>query len=360
MDVQLDLGMWPLSRLRRVLALAILLTVVASLLHLSHWHSRVAVQSDGSATARPQMGLSAETAVTYGEEVNQAQRRKEQRQIQAQNEAPSAEPMQQQAQARAEQKTQRMWSDAADAAAASWSLERALAARIVPRLAYYYGYAPTHSSWNAWPLILPLLQDAGYVMPPGASRPPTNAHSLPLGLLRRGSHDPWKSMYSARPFAGTPPMSRSGRPALIVMPNHWRTGLVEDWRKWALAPYQRINRFWGMDALSKKDRLVETLSTHFGADGGCPFVPRTYNLKALKSSGKWDEVVSSQPMWLIKGNAHRGQGIRMVRREQLLAGHSLSWLMSNPMSNPASVLQASLALPAASEREACRPSAPAL
>ena len=60
----------------------------------------------------------------------------------------------------------------------------------------------------------------------------------------------------------------TGAPELIVTPNYWKPR-AQDWRQWRLSPAQRINRMWGMEAVSKKDRLVHPLERRYGV-GLCP------------------------------------------------------------------------------------------
>ena len=105
--------------------------------------------------------------------------------------------------------------------------------------------------------------------------------------------------------------------ATLVVPNYWRPG-AEDWRRWRLAPWQRINRLWGMICMSRKETLVRTLDAYFGP-AKCPFTPRTYVYAEIITSQTWPSLVSSRPYWLLKTAAHRGQGLKLVGASELLA-----------------------------------------
>ena len=85
-----------------------------------------------------------------------------------------------------------------------------------------------------------------------------------------------------------------------------------------LAPWQRINRLWGMYALSRKESLVRTFDAFYGR-GKCPFTPATYLYADLRTSRSYSQLVASQKEWLIKTSAHRGQGVRLVKSDVLLA-----------------------------------------
>ena len=71
----------------------------------------------------------------------------------------------------------------------------------------------------------------------------------------------------------------TGAPELIVTPNYWKPR-AQDWRQWRLSPAQRINRMWGMEAVSKKDRLVHTLERRYGV-GQCPLMPASFRWREL-------------------------------------------------------------------------------
>lgn len=103
---------------------------------------------------------------------------------------------------------------------------------------------------------------------------------------------------------------------VLVVPNHGHV----DWRKWPLSPLQRINRLWGMMHMSRKGALHHTLDAHYGT-AGCPFTPTTHDLEELvRHDGRGvRRLVSSQQTWLLKAQAHRGQGVRLVGSPTLLA-----------------------------------------
>lgn len=133
-----------------------------------------------------------------------------------------------------------------------WSLQQAVELQVIRRpLRCFNGYFRLAASWDAWELIKPLLDDAGY------------ASSLPL---ERGGYT-----------------SSVETPSLLIVPNYWKPG-AEDWRAFRLAPYQRINRFWGMKVLSKKDMLVTTLSTRNKAPAD-PRCSLTADSRSLPSNG---------------------------------------------------------------------------
>ena len=168
------------------------------------------------------------------------------------------------------------------AAIASYSLRHALAAGLLADLRLHCAYEGALGMWNALPHIEKLLVQAGY-----AGR--------------------------ARSWAGA---------ATLVVPNYWRPGAA-DWRTWRLAPYQRINRLWGMYRLSRKETLVRTLDAQYGR-GRCPFTPRTYVYSEMITSSTWKALVASQPTWLLKTSAHKGQGLRLVDADDLLTASAPS------------------------------------
>ena len=108
----------------------------------------------------------------------------------------------------------------------------------------------------------------------------------------------------------------TGAPQLIVTPNYWKPR-AQDWRQWRLSPAQRINRMWGMEAVSKKDRLVQTLERRYGV-GLCPLMPASFRWRELARRHDWRRVVSNASHWMLKTTAHRGQGLRLVSSEDLL------------------------------------------
>ena len=108
----------------------------------------------------------------------------------------------------------------------------------------------------------------------------------------------------------------TGAPQLIVTPNYWKPH-AQDWRQWRLSPAQRINRMWGMEAVSKKDRLVHTLERRYGV-GLCPLMPASFRWRELARRHDWRRVVSNASHWMLKTTAHRGQGLRLVSREDVL------------------------------------------
>lgn len=108
----------------------------------------------------------------------------------------------------------------------------------------------------------------------------------------------------------------TGAPELIVTPNYWKPR-AQDWRQWRLSPAQRINRMWGMEAVSKKDRLVQTLERRYGV-GLCPLMPASFRWRELARRHDWRRVVSNASHWMLKTTAHRGQGLRLVSSEEVL------------------------------------------
>ena len=181
-----------------------------------------------------------------------------------------------------------------------WSLQHAVALQVVKSpLQCYYGYERIASGWDAWELIRPLIKTSGYVWSSPATLPP---------LIRSGRQPSEGTDYERR-------AQTSGPPPLIIVPNYWREG-AEDWRTFRLAPFQRINRFWGMEAISKKDQLVTTL----GANGSGPsFMPQSYLWQGLRHKPGWQSTVAAQPRWVLKSTLHRGQGVSIVATEQLLS-----------------------------------------
>ena len=157
------------------------------------------------------------------------------------------------------------------------SLRHALSSGVIGGLRSHCGYFKGLGMWNGFPHIATLLQRAGY------------EHWQP------GSESSWVGA------------------ATLVVPNYWRPG-AEDWRKWRLLPYQRINRLWGMISISRKETLVKTLDAHYGR-AGCPFTPPTYSYEELRKASsrtEWKERIEAHPHWLLKTSAHRGQGLRVV------------------------------------------------
>lgn len=101
----------------------------------------------------------------------------------------------------------------------TWSLQDAVTLKLLTApLAYHYGYAALGSNWDAWALIKPLLGEGGYIIPPKEQ------------------------------------LEYVGHPAVLVVANYWKPGAI-DWRTYRLAPFQRVNRFWGMEVISKKDAV---------------------------------------------------------------------------------------------------------
>jgi hypothetical protein len=132
-------------------------------------------------------------------------------------------------------------------AAAPWSLlpVRTNCGRVGP-LHCFNGYKLFSSrrrqrhTWNAFALLGPLLADAGY----------------PSGCFDR--HD-----FAARHGATAAEVRATGwgagsLPDVIFAPNFWSPG-APDWRGWRLLSSQRINRVWGIDHVSNKTKLVETI-----------------------------------------------------------------------------------------------------
>lgn len=165
-----------------------------------------------------------------------------------------------------------------------YSLRQAVTAGVLERLVLYCGYHGKLGMWNAFPHIKRLLTEGGYDF-----------------------------VYRAYVSGGWPGA------AVMVQPNFWRPG-AEDWREWRLAPYQRINRLWGMRCISLKETLMRTLDAHYGV-AKCPFAPPTFVLDELKTSAHFGALISSRRDWLLKKSLHRGQGVRVVSSAALLAIH---------------------------------------
>uniref|UniRef100_A0A7S0J377 Tubulin--tyrosine ligase-like protein 5 n=1 Tax=Calcidiscus leptoporus TaxID=127549 RepID=A0A7S0J377_9EUKA len=101
---------------------------------------------------------------------------------------------------------------------------------------------------------------------------------------------------------------------------HAATLIVPSWAidlRMELAPWQRVNRLWGINAVAKKVELLRTLDTHFGANG-CPFVPTTYAWAQLHSLPNWQAVVRAQGRWMVKSSKHRGEGVKLLTAEQVI------------------------------------------
>ena len=113
------------------------------------------------------------------------------------------------------------------------SLRQALAAGVLTELRVHLGYGGRLGMWNAFPHIKAALTRAGY----------------------------------ASTTAGY------NNAAVMIVPNYWRPDAA-DWRRWRLAPYQRINRLWGMHCISRK----ETRSSQIA--------PPTISLSLQYSGGK--------------------------------------------------------------------------
>lgn len=161
------------------------------------------------------------------------------------------------------------------------SLRQALAAGVLTELRVHLGYGGRLGMWNAFPHIKAALTRAGY----------------------------------ASTTAGY------NNAAVMIVPNYWRPDAA-DWRRWRLAPYQRINRLWGMDSISRKESLLRTLNEHFGTTK-CPFTPETYLLEEVRLSATFPELLATRREWLLKTAVHRGKGIRMVSSPVLHAAAAL-------------------------------------
>ena len=155
----------------------------------------------------------------------------------------------------------------------------ALQSGQISLLRIHCGYGGRLGTWNALPHIVGILRTETYS----------------IGLLPVD----WK-------MAG-----------LLVVPNYWKPGAA-DWRGFRLAPWQRINRLWGMWHLSRKETLVRTLNSHFGA-GKCPFTPQTFFWAEIRTSSRYAQILATQDSWLIKTTAHRGAGVCLVKASALLA-----------------------------------------
>ena len=185
---------------------------------------------------------------------------------------------------------------------APWSLRHQLDECEVgaTALRIYYGYRalPYANSWNGFPLVEKLLLAAGFEERPMIAARSYHSHVGTHAVLVNGSV--------------------AEAPAVLVVPNYWKPG-AENWRTWRLAPSQRINRVWGMMALAVKDSLVDTLRAHTELTGR-PLLPRSYIWSELRRTAGWRGVVANESRWLLKTPAHRGQGLRLVTSQELLAG----------------------------------------
>ena len=154
-------------------------------------------------------------------------------------------------------------------------------ARQASQFSFYCGYTRGLGMWNGFPLVRSALSRAGYVAVDGPTA------------------------------------------TVLIVPSYMKLS-APDWRKWRLSPLQRINRLWGMELLSRKNELHRTLKAAYRHRGGCPFVPRTLDWPEVRQlisrrDGQWERLVTSRRAWLLKTTAHRGNGLRLVRSEVLLA-----------------------------------------
>jgi hypothetical protein len=150
------------------------------------------------------------------------------------------------------------------------------------------------------------------------------------GYLAFGLHGTWNALEHIRCLLRTGGYAEQlvraddwSKAALIVGPRaaeFWKILLNSDapsWTRWRLAPHQRISRRWGMHVLATKSGLVRTLSAHWSPKP-CPFLPETHVWASLRASDGWEAQVRSRPAWIIKTNAHRGDGILQVTSEELV------------------------------------------
>ena len=192
--------------------------------------------------------------------------------------------------------------------AAPWSLAHLRAHCRAGPLRYFYAYAAIHSSWNAFDHIRRHLASAPLL--PTTARPPP---LLPDDRMRPPVPRAAGAGYAV---PHEEPTLLVGAPQLLVTPNYWKPH-AQDWRQWRLSPAQRINRMWGMEAVSKKDKLVQTLERRYGM-GACPLMPASFRWSELARTGGWRRVVSNATLWMLKTTAHRGQGLRLVSSEEVL------------------------------------------
>ena len=106
----------------------------------------------------------------------------------------------------------------------AFSLREALSAGVALQRVHC-GYGGILGMWNAYPHLKKSLIAAGFA------------------TTRGGIAFTWREA------------------AVLVVPNYWKPGAA-DWRTWRLAPWQRINRLWGMYFISRKETLARTLDEH--------------------------------------------------------------------------------------------------
>ncbi|KAL1511898.1 hypothetical protein AB1Y20_005180 [Prymnesium parvum] len=166
------------------------------------------------------------------------------------------------------------------------SLQQAITLRLVAEPLWCYdGYRQLRSSWDARYLIDRVLMQAGYHQPSHLAGTDYSDHVRVAGL-----------------------------PPLVIMPNYWSPG-AEDWRTIRLQPFQKINRVWGMEGISRKDRLVQTLNSS-GVAGGV-LMPTSFLWRQLRRTSDWQVMLAAQPTWVLKSTSHRGVGVRVVTIREL-------------------------------------------
>ena len=172
--------------------------------------------------------------------------------------------------------------------AAPWSLAHLRAQCQTGPLRYFYAYAALQSSWNAFQHIRRCHRHCTYSARVVSCAHVPRIHARPMHT--RASHaytacTPYASQsmlhshLAAAGYVVTDERVLTGAPELIVTPNYWKPR-AQDWRQWRLSPAQRINRMWGMEAVSKKDRLVHTLERRYGV-GLCPLMPASFRWREL-------------------------------------------------------------------------------
>ena len=205
--------------------------------------------------------------------------------------------------------------------AAPWSLAHLRAQCRAGPLRYFYAYAVLQSSWNAFQHIQRCVvahRTYPACVVSCARVRVCNARYVYIACTLYPSSFMLHSHLVAAGYVATERDERvlTGAPQLIVTPNYWKPR-AQDWRQWRLSPAQRINRMWGMEAVSKKDRLVQTLERRYGV-GLCPLMPASFRWRELARRHDWRRVVSNASHWMIKTTAHRGQGLRLVSSEDVL------------------------------------------
>jgi hypothetical protein len=87
-----------------------------------------------------------------------------------------------------------------------------------------------------------------------------------------------------------------------------------------LAAWQKMNAVPGLVAISKKDKLAETMVSAYGQDS-YRFVPPSFLLpRDLDKWKAWDDPdcpdeAKEQCLWVLKTNKHLGKGLKILPRQ---------------------------------------------